>query len=396
MNDGLRRRLAIMLVGLMVGFTSLASPPLHAAGEGRIEGTIVNGTAGAAAPAGLPVTLHVFRDRTRIGEEVVQTDQNGRFVVESLDVGANYVYFPVAEYGGASYFPERPVNLDDAPSKSVEVRVFEPTDSDEAIRFDRSNLLIMGVSDTSLTIMEMGAVVNQSDRTYVAQPGDGAGTTLRFTLPRGAAQVAPQAGFSASGITAMPDGFASSDPVLPGRHEIAFSYRLPVQGSTIDIAKRQQYPTRVFNLYAPESGLTVVTPSLTYQGGTELGGQRFQLYSAQNLTEGATVTIRLAGLPWAFRPTPLQIGLGVVGLGAAIIVAALLFQLRRPVTSARPRVATKNGVLTQHREDSLLESLVDLDDRFARGEIAEQVYRSERDATKRTLVELLRPVSRDR
>jgi hypothetical protein len=289
------------------------------------------------------------------------------------------------------------VILDDAPSESVEVRVFETTESDEAIRFDRSNLLILGVSDTSLTIMEMGAIVNQSDRTYVAGPGDnGPGTTLRFTLPRGAAQVTPQAGLSAGGLTALPDGFASSDPVLPGRHELAFSYRLPVQGSTIDIAKRQQYPTGVFNLYAPEKGLTVVSPSLTYQGAAELGGQRFQLYSAQDLAEGATVTLRLAGLPWAFRPTPLQTGFGVVGLGAAIIVAACLIGLRRPAPSVRPGVGTTNVSPAGQREKSLLESLVDLDDRFARGEIAEREYRSEREATKSELVELLRPMSQGR
>jgi hypothetical protein len=382
-----------LIAALAAALVLVAPPRALAQAGGRIEGQLVNGTAGASPPGALPVTVHIFKDRSRVGERTVQTDPSGHFVLDGLEAAAGYVYFPIVEYGGASYFPDRPVALDGADSKSVEIRVFEPTQTPDAIAFDRTNLLVLNTSPTALLVMEMGAVVNRSDRTYVGAAGeDGRPTTLRFSLPRGATQVAPQAGLPPDDLVPTPDGFQTANPVVPGRQELAFSYQLPYSSSTLDLAKRLEYPTGTFNLYLPDTGLTAVSPHLTYQGTSELGGQRYQLYSAQGLPAGAAIAIRLGGLPAPDIPRPQQLGLIVLGASAALLGGATAVAIRRrrranaALAPAHAPVASGGDL---ERVD-LVRSLAELDERYSAGAIDEATYRAEREQGKARLVALLR------
>ncbi|HYU17461.1 MAG TPA: SHOCT domain-containing protein [Chloroflexota bacterium] len=390
-----RRATALAIVVLLVAAFDPAA--VGAEGGGRIDGQVINGTAGAPSPASLRVTVHIFQDRSKIGEQVVETDGAGHFMLLGLDIGSGKLYFPVVEYGGASYFPERPIVLDDATAKSVEIRIFEPSSSDDAIAFDRANLLVLGVTPTALSVMQMGAVVNRSDRTYVGGSGADPASrepTLRFPLPSGAAQVTPQAGLSPGELTSTADGFASTGPVLPGRHELAFSYQIPIDGPTLDITAPQAYPTGAFNLYLPATGLSASSPQLRFQGTSELGGQRYQLYSAEELPRGAQVSIRLSGLPAAFRPRPQQLSLVVLGASSVVLACGALVALRR----RPPRVAAVGaGDLTSGPLDperlTLVRALAELDERYAAGEIDESQYREQRQRDKARLVALLQSSS---
>jgi hypothetical protein len=112
-----------LVAALAAALVLVAPPDARAQAAGRIEGQLVNGTAGAPPPGGLNVTVHIFKDRAKVGERAVAADGSGRFVIDGLETAAGYLYFPIVEYGGASYFPDRPVALDGAPSKPVEIRV---------------------------------------------------------------------------------------------------------------------------------------------------------------------------------------------------------------------------------------------------------------------------------
>ena len=363
---------------------------VHAQGEGRIDGQLINGTRGAGPPSGVTVTVHVLRDRAKIGEQLVQTDDGGGFHLEGLSTGPGAVYFPIVEYGGAAYFPERPIVLDQAPEQRVEIRVFEPTNLDDAIAFDRANMLITAVNPGALTVLEMGAVVNGADRTYVGTAaGDGPPATLRFALPRGASEVTPQAGLPPAALVGTADGFFSTNPILPGRHELALSYQVPFEGSTLDIAKRLEYPTAAFNLYVPATAVSVVSPQLTAAGTSEMGGQRYQVYGAQGLPGGSQIALRFSGLPASAGARAQQLGFAVLGFGVVGLGGAALFALRR--RSAEP---TLEAVAAAREAGSprleLLRALAELDERFTAGEVDEQRYRVERQEGKARLVAMLK------
>ena len=374
--------LAAALLGDPAGRAAVAQE------RGKIDGRVVNGTAGAPPPAGLAITVHAFEGRTKVSERTVQSDERGGFSVDGLATGKGYVYFPIVDYGGVGYWPERPVTLEDDTEKQIEIRVFEPTQAQDVIQVDRANLLLLGVSPTELTIMEMGAVVNGSDRAYVGDTSaDPRRPTLRFSLPQGADQITPQAGLTQGELLPTQDGFMTTDPVLPGRHDLAFSYQLPIDAPGLDLVKLHQYPTASFNLYVPDTGIAVLSPQLTFQGTSEFSGQRFQLYTATSLPAGSQVAARLTGLPSRGGLGPRELGFIVVGSGAIVLGIGGLLALRRGRgTRAGPREPRTEAPTAERLQ--LVRALAALDERFSAGEIDEEQYRQERARGKERLVAL--------
>jgi hypothetical protein len=381
--------LLIAFVGVVALAIAILCPiAVDAAESGRIDGVVVNGTAGFDTPEGLPVTTHVFRDRTKVGERLAMTGPGGRFSLDGLETGAEFVYLPIVEYGGVSYFPERPIALEKVVEQSVEIRVFEPTGSDSSIAYERLNMLVLGFDAAAISIMEMGALVNQSDRTVVAnRVGDGIGQTARFQLPAGASQITPQAGFSVGSIVATPQGFASGDPIRPGRHEFAFSYQLPITSPRLDVSRRFAYPVGQFNLYAPATGVDVVSPALTFQGTAELGGQRFRVYGASSIDASADLPALFSGLPARLSIGPTQLGIAVTGLALTVLATSLFILARR--RSEPPTSAGEARAVLDTRQRAMAQAIADLDDRFERGEVDPARYRLERDRAKGELVDSL-------
>src|SRR5687767_8226562 len=100
----------VLLLALLI--VSWASPQEAIAQEtGVLEGVVINGTAGAAPPADVEVVLHVLQNRAKTGEHRVRTDASGRFRVDGLATGPSLLYFPIVQYAGVAYFPDRPIVL---------------------------------------------------------------------------------------------------------------------------------------------------------------------------------------------------------------------------------------------------------------------------------------------
>jgi len=228
------------VIAVVVAFVSLLLPaltlPAQAQETGSIVGHVANGTAGAAAPADLEVVVHILQNRVKTGEQRVRTDGAGTFRLDGLAIGPDTLYFPIADYVGVPYYPDHPAVLTGPDPVPVDITVFEATPTPDAVSFERLNMLVMGVTPTALTIMQMGAVVNGGDRTFAADASvTGSARTLRFILPPGAMDVTPQTGLPPDALESTPDGFAATDPVPPGRRELAFSYQLPYASSSLDL-----------------------------------------------------------------------------------------------------------------------------------------------------------------
>src|SRR6185436_18086727 len=95
--------------------------------------------------------------------------------------------------------------------QQTQITVYESTPIAEGLSFERLNMLVVDVTPTAMSIMEMGAVTNASDKTFAADPqATGSARTLRFALPPGATDVAPQAGLPQDSLESTPDGFATT------------------------------------------------------------------------------------------------------------------------------------------------------------------------------------------
>lgn len=384
----------VPLVAIVFLLMLLLPGMVRAQDNGTLDGVVTNATAGAAVPADIEVVVHILQNRVKTGERRVQTDGSGRFHLEGLATRADTLYFPIVQYGGVAYFPERPVVLDGTAAARTEITVFEGTPSADAISFERLNMLVMGVTPTALTIMEMGAVVNGADRTFVADPQvTGSARTLRFNLPPGAIDVTPQAGLPAETLESTSDGFASTDPVRPGRREIAFSYTLPYTSSSLDLARTFAFPIGTFTLFVPNEIGAVVPDAVALPGIAELGGRQYRQYAAQQVSPGTDVRLRLTGLPAPMFARPRDLGLAVVGIGGTLLLACLLVAIwRRPAESSTPATdpGTSRRIPVATERLDLVRAVAQLDEQFEAGDLDEAAYRAERAKQKARLLGLTR------
>jgi hypothetical protein len=326
-------KLATAVVLALVLTSALPATPVLATGHGVVEGQVQNATPDGASPAELTVVLHIVSEGDRVERRQATTDSDGRYRFEGLDTGTGTRYLPLVEYQGAAYFP-RPISLAEPASgarQSADITVYEATSSDQWIAHERANLLVQNVAPGRIELLEMGSLANVGERTYIGPdaPAGGERQTLRFSVPAGASDLAPQAGFGPNDISATPGGFAISSPVWPGRHQFAYSYSLPVSTERLQIGKRLEYPTVAFNLYVPDVGLRVDSPQLRPRGQTELGGQKLLLYSAENLPRGTELRLQLSGLPSAPGSAAAGLAWPILGLGSAALLGGLGLAYRR-------------------------------------------------------------------
>jgi hypothetical protein len=385
-----RRRIVVVVLTLVFAAGWIADPASTLGAEpGAIDGVVRDATVGATPPTGLKVVLHLVDDQDRIERRETTTDAEGRFSFQDLSTAPALRYLPVVEYHGALYFT-KPLSLAEQPRQAAEIVVYEATTSDQWLALERANILVQGFGQGRLDLMEMGAVANVGDRTYVGAPSSGSSqpTSLRFSLPSGAANVTPQLGLGQGELLPTADGFAVVSPVVPGRHQVAFSYSLSYGGDQLDLSRQLVYPTASFNLYLPDVGIRPESPLLKLQGPAELGGQRYLLYSATNLPRGTPLGLVLAGLP-ASGPTPAQqLGPIALGLGLAALAAGLLLVYRR--RHSQPALVPVNGhvAVKEIERTRLLIELARLDEQYERGELAKEEYQLRREAGARELLAL--------
>ncbi len=422
-----------------------ALPPAGRAAEGgAIEGQIVlkNGSGGVA---GTRVLLQMATPTSSRPEERAATvGEDGRFRFEGLPLGPDYVYLLRVNYEGGSYFQE--VAFEDGATsvRAAPIEVYPATREAGAIAIPRLRMIVSPAGPDALQVIENGAFRNATDRAYIGPPNAPDATTLRFGLPRGAGNLQLAQGLNRNTLVALDDaelhGFATLEAIPPGERQFAYLYRLPTADQRVALDRVFPYQTESFQIYLP-AGARLEGAGATFQDGGETtlqNGQRFHLYTAQNLAPGTRVQARIVDLPAVDEGrnpliVPLLIFTLVIGLGliavygrqrraapaggrapragrgirtvpagasaaraaAAQPVPPLSANGTRAAGAANGvRAAARNGRATaadlEERRRLLLLELVDLDERHEAGALAEPEYARQRAARKDELVTVLR------
>jgi hypothetical protein len=371
--------------------SSVSGLAFAAPNDGTVTGHVLNKSSGGGDTGGTSVMLIAFgrKEQAPLGQQTVQVDANGLYTFTNVDRDPNNVYLAVARYKNVNYPSDTPFQLSDQSSQQVDITVYEATTTDDAIQYESLNLLVMGADQGMVQCMEMGALINNSDRTFVtADPQDQQlANALKFALPSGALNLQMQAGFNDQDVIPSVGGFQVTSPIPPGRHQFAMSFQLPYSGSDVDVSMQVPYPTSTFSMYLPDSGMKLQGSPLQSSGPTQLGGQTYALYSASNVTKSTMIGGQLSGLGGATGIPANQLAL--ISLGVVLFViggGVLLFggRLRHlpPVDRARPSAENEQERL------ELVVRMAALDERFAAGEVSQADYHVERERGKQRLRQL--------
>jgi type 1 fimbria pilin len=380
---------ALALAALLLGGAP-GAPVARAAGTGRIDGNLVDGTTGGTALAGQTVTLMHQAGSTLSQAGTTITDSRGEFHFTGLATDATDLYAATATFQGATYSTDVLVLADNAATR-VTLLAYEATNSDALIGIGPVAVQIQApdVANGQIHVAELVTVVNAGQRTFVGSSTPAGGkpmNLLRFALPVGATSIVPRSGFENAQVIQVDRGFATTATVPPGQTQFSFTFAFPYDGTRAVFTYKAIYPTARVLVVAPRS-LRILAPTLQATSAPA-GSGNIQVWQSQSVPAGATVSVGLTDLPVPGERSNLSpVALDVLGaLLALLALAALGYTLRRGarvVPAGAPAAgAGLTAALDAPAPASLLRALARLDQDRAAGTLEEAPYQVQRAALK--------------
>ena len=391
------RPLAALVLGLVillaaVGYGGMA-PGVGAQESVSVQGVAVNGTAGGAVPADLPIMLHAIDPVAgRVATVETTTDAGGRFEFTAVAAPAGGSFVLVMDYAGMRYN-----SLLDAAdlAEPVEFTVYETTQDIGVIRVARQTMVLAGIDETAREIaaLELLNVVNSSDRTLlpeltnITNPAEI--SFLRFSLPQGADNLEVQSNLPGGDIITIGNGFALTAPVLPGRHQVNYTYTFPYAGDRAAFQQRLIQGAAVYQVLVPERLASIGVSPLPARPPLDIDGTGYRVWERRdigprqglmlefaNLPEpgliaGLTQTVADAGL-WQ-RAIPIMVGIALL----AVLVYGGLRGARPVAVAAGSDGAVATGQAGARRRQ-LVQSVALLDERFEQGLVDAAEYQARR------------------
>ena len=396
-----RLLIAFVLLALMGGLV----PAAAAETNGRISGTVTNGTTGQPL-AGATVTASRFDQQPSGGnmpqsvDVTTATATDGSYPFEGLDTSDGLVYAISVNYQGVLYSSGM-VQISSTPEQTSDISVYETTPDQSAITLSSRGLLLNAVDRETgaATITDVFSFDNTGNMTVVA--GDD-GRTLRFSVPSNAAEVGPRAGFDFGTPSLEGTTVYATSPLRPGvANPASFNYIIPYSGSSFEITIAADYPTDDLRILLPADadgaggGGAGGPRQVLDQGVVPIGGGRCPALAPRPLAAGDSLSLRFVDLPATSAEnrglsTIEPAVIAIIALLAAAATAGWVVS-RRKLYAPRPVVVAPVLAETlDARRAALTDELRGLEAAHAAGDVEEEAYRTSR----RMILEDLRRISR--
>ncbi|HJW84864.1 MAG TPA: c-type cytochrome, partial [Anaerolineae bacterium] len=350
-----------------------ARPPATAVAGVTINGSVVNGTNGAAQPGNLEGMLYYFPGGVdNAGAPITRTltiDAEGRFSVSDLKAQAGDELAANVVFGDITYWSDV-IALDGA-ARTVEapIRVYEQTVATDAIQIDNLHVIVTA-DGGALDVIEVHVISNLGDRSVANTSGQ---PTLNFGLPAGATGF--QGMSSTPGVYApTAEGFGYFEAVLPGAGstQVTVRYQLPMNGDVV-LDRALTYPVSLVNLLVQGGDLKPSGSQLIDQGVQEFQGQTFELFSGGPFPAGQTLSFRLVG--------PASVDVKLIAAAALLVVGVAgigwgLWRRQReqapqPAAKRKPVPRAQAVKVSEGDREALIDQIAALDNAFTAGEMAE-------------------------
>ena len=351
----------------------------------RIAGAVRNDTEGAEVPEDFEIALLAITDDGVIEQRaalVGPDDPTFEFTDLIHEEGVRYRL--AWEYQGVtdSIFLE-----DEAAPANLPIVIHEATNSLENIRVSAHATIVPTVagSDRLMGVLDLVTLRNDGDRTFIPDPTNPGFTGLnmvRFSLPEGYQELAVDSVLPQGQLLEIGTGFAMTNPVPPGEHEILYSYAINYSGDSMNFTRSLAFGADEVRVLVPPELGTVVGEGLAKTRTTELGDITYAEYAGSGYEPGFKMNFAIEDLPQPgfFKRMNESIpGGDVVVFGFPFLIAAAMAGLVVYVLATNRRRRLVLAVSPTERMD-ILQRIVELDERLEAGEIDDIEHRSQRDA----------------
>jgi hypothetical protein len=366
---------------------------------GNITGTLVNGS-GGSIPQGQKVRLVAF-DMDQSGsyqkalELEASVDSAGLYGFKGVDLRQDRAFLVMTSWGGIEYQSD-PVTISDATTDfSVPITIYEKTDDLKNLAFNQVHLIFESSSQNVLQVTELFIVSNPGKMAVVVSSD---GTTIPFIqIPTGASSVQYQLSQGSAQLLNATGGFA----MIPGvgkQYGFIASYTMPYsRGLKFD--QPFSIPVSSLTVFIP-IGMRLRGEQLTGAGEQNIQGQSYQMFQANDIASGSSLSLSLSGKQGASsgltlsRQTLVLIGIGVVGV--LLIGLGIYLYFRDRARFKRENEAASMTDSEEIGKDSLgddrsniMDAMIALDDQYKAGEISKEAYATRRSELKERLKQTL-------
>lgn len=360
--------------------------------EGSIVGQIINGTPGVSVSSGLEVTLHGFDGQEEVVTDTVDTNAQGEYRFDQLEIVTGRLYIISVEYGGIRYASEV-LHLNSADEAlELPVTVFETTTEPSAVRADQIHVLLDYPQPDSLRVVELWVLRNLGDRTLAPFSGGGG---IAIPLPEGAENLRFEDSLFAERYQAIPGGFAYAPALRPGDEgiQIVFSFDLPYPRS-LEFRQEIPYQVGMVTILAPEDGPELSAPELADRGPRQVTDQVVHQYNL-DLQAGQPLEFQIRGRAPGDSILPQGVDPGLL-IGAAAFLAVIgglalwLKPWQREPDAMGIEDEDGQPVFPADERQRLLAMIAELDEAFEDGVMDEAEYQVRRKSLKTELMNLLK------
>jgi hypothetical protein len=290
-----------------------------------VRGTVV--TQDGDAIDDVKVTLVPLFMEAGVDPLRTRTDADGDFSFDDVDVDPGSPWIAEATFDGVR-FPSAALRAPRGPDAPLRIVVAPTTKSEKDVRIDVESVAVVGDKSGGQAVHAL-TVTNDGQRAYVGG--------LRLPLLPGATAIQEGTGLDRRYLELGEGEMTSRAPILPGRHDLTYTYIVQMSDRGIAIAHRTQLPTERYEVLVG-GGITLsARGGLRQDGHVELGpgGEQrtYARYVARDLDRGDRVDARVAV---ASGPDALRIGGFVLAalLAIAVIAAPVLRRRRRTVSTS--------------------------------------------------------------
>ena len=290
-------------VGAQSETGDLAPTSIDGSSPETVSGVVRNGTAGAAAPAGLWVTLRYQLDTGELVEHDTVTQPDGSFTFTGLPPQGRPGFEIRTDYLNVEYAHRA---LGEPLAGPLELTVYETTSDFGVMSVVDDTLAVTGADGQrrQFAVLEAVKVRNSSDRTFVADTlADGPMSMVRFSLPEGASDLEVEASLPGGHVLQVDRGFALTMPAPPGDHDILYVYRVPYEGAFKQYTPNFPMGAETFRVMVIKGLAEGSGPGMRNADDATVGGTEYQVLEAGPLAPGQRAAVMLSELP---QPTLLQ------------------------------------------------------------------------------------------
>ncbi|MFL2673801.1 MAG: hypothetical protein ACJ0G3_03865 [Dehalococcoidia bacterium] len=341
-------------------------------GEINLNGTILNGTDKNKVTEYTIKLMGTQNSSTEL-VEVDSLKTFSKFKFSNFKIDESFTYFLMISHEEIPTI----VFLEEIEDQyEIEIVVYDREFIPENISVIDYSIMIPHLSPDSNVISILGLISfeNTGNKTFYADLSDpnlSGLNLLRFSLPENFENLSVDSDLPPGNVMQIPTGFALSNPVPPGQHQILYSYSMPRNTTELNYSVRLPFGAKKFKLLAPEK--TELNNEILIKETTKVDEKKYEVLSGDEIKKGEVLNIEINKIatPSIFSKFSYFVEKNTISVLIGSTSALILFILG-VFAVYKNSLNKKNS--TNNIDDVLILKIIDLDERFKKNNINEEEY----------------------